>query len=169
VSEYLVVNASPLISLARIGQIELLEKLASAVAVPQAVVSEVLAGPPGDAARLAIESGWGERVRAEAIPPPVTEWSLGAGESEVIAVALSRIGSRAILDDARGRSCAKTLRVPVVGTLGVILKSKKAGLIPSAAKLLQALREGGSYLDDTIVSAALSVVGESWNPKTHSD
>lgn len=168
-SEYLVVNASPLIALARIGRIELLEKLASTVAVPQAVVSEILAGPSDDAARRVIESGWGERVRAEAIPLEVTEWSLGPGESEVIAVALSRQGSRAILDDARGRSCAKTLRVPVVGTLGVILKSKRAGLIPSAAELLQSLREGGSYPDDALISAALSAVGESWNPRTHSD
>ncbi|HXV60334.1 MAG TPA: DUF3368 domain-containing protein [Vicinamibacteria bacterium] len=162
-SEVLVVNASPLIALAKIGRIDLLEKLASAVVVPESVVGELVAGRVGDPARKAIESGWGQRARAERIPLEITEWSLGAGESEVLAVALSRPGAVAVLDDARGRSCAKTLGVPVVGTLGLILKSKRVGHIASAAELLRALRDGGSYLDDALITAALAVVGESWD------
>lgn len=162
-SDVLVVNASPVIALARIGRIELLEKLASAVVVPESVVSELVAGHPDDPARRAIESGWGERASAERIPPEITEWSLGAGESEVLAVALSRPNCVAVLDDARGRSCAKALGVPVVGTLGLILKSKRVGHIASAAELLRALRDAGSYFDDALVSAALTVVGESWD------
>ncbi len=162
-SEVLVVNASPLIALAKIGRVDLLEKLASEVVVPESVVVELTAGRPGDPARRMIESGWGQRAKAERIPPEITEWSLGAGESEVIAVALSRSGSIAVLDDARGRSCAKTLGVPVVGTLGLILKSKRVGHISSAAELLRALRDGGSFLDDAVVTAALAAVGETWH------
>jgi predicted nucleic acid-binding protein len=163
VSDVLVINASPLIALAKIGRIDLLEQLASEVVVPESVVLEIMAGRPGDAARRTIESGWGQRARAERIPPEITEWSLGAGESEVIAVALSRPGSKAVLDDARGRSCAKTLGVPVLGTLGLILKSKRVGQISSAAEILRSLRDAGSYLDDAVVTAALAAVGESWD------
>ncbi len=49
-----VVDASPLIVLARIGRLEL---LGTAIVLPAAVVAEVLVGPEDDAARRAIESG----------------------------------------------------------------------------------------------------------------
>jgi Domain of unknown function (DUF3368) len=44
----------------------------------------------------------------------------------------------------------------------LILKSKKAGHIASAAEILHALRDGGSYLDDALIAAALAAVGERW-------
>jgi predicted nucleic acid-binding protein len=52
--------------------------------------------------------------------------------------------------------------VPIVGTLGLILKCKKVGLVPSAAELLRDLQHRGSYLDDALITVALAAVGESW-------
>ena len=55
-NEQWVVNASPLIVLGKIGQLDLLTKLPQRIVVPAAVVSEIIAGPEGDAARLAIQT-----------------------------------------------------------------------------------------------------------------
>ena len=46
-----VINASPLIVLANIGQIGLLTTLADEIVIPDAVVREINAGPPNDPAR----------------------------------------------------------------------------------------------------------------------
>ncbi len=47
-----VVNASPLILLAKVGQIDLLAKLTDELVVPSAVVAEVQEGPASDPARV---------------------------------------------------------------------------------------------------------------------
>ncbi|MDM8007421.1 MAG: hypothetical protein QUV05_14880 [Phycisphaerae bacterium] len=53
-SETWVVNASPVIALARIGQLRFLEELASLLLLPEAVAAEILAGPDDDSARIAV-------------------------------------------------------------------------------------------------------------------
>ncbi len=80
--EVWVVNASPIITLAKAGHLGLVTDLAEQVLVPEAVVSEVLAGPEADPARIALERGWGQRVLVEEVPALVLEWSLGAGEAQ---------------------------------------------------------------------------------------
>lgn len=160
-----VVNASPLIALAKAGHLYVLWDQGIEVLVPQAVVEEVRAGPPADPARQALESGgvWSV-IPEEPLPMRVVEWSLGRGESAVIAAALARPGSTAILDDADGRRCARALGVPVMGTLGLVLRARSKGRIPSAAAVLKALRGAGFRLDDHVIRRALStVVGEEWD------
>lgn len=76
-----VVDASPLIPLAQAGQLALLSFLASAVVIPEAVVTEVLAGPGTDPARQDLEGGWGTRVAPAPVPARVLAWGLGAEET----------------------------------------------------------------------------------------
>jgi predicted nucleic acid-binding protein len=57
VTERWILNASPLIALAAIGQGALFSALASTVVVPAAVAEEVLAGPVEDRARQDLEAG----------------------------------------------------------------------------------------------------------------
>ena len=84
-----VLNASPVIVLAKVGALGLLEALASRVLVPEAVAAEVLAGPEADPGRTAVTGGWGQRVPHPAhVPKAVVEWGLGAGETAVLATAL---------------------------------------------------------------------------------
>jgi predicted nucleic acid-binding protein len=58
VTERWVLNASPLIVLARVGQEHLFRALADDVVVPRAVVEEIEAGPADDRARQAIAEGY---------------------------------------------------------------------------------------------------------------
>jgi predicted nucleic acid-binding protein len=48
VTDVWIVNASPLITLAKVDQIQLLQKLCRELLVPQAVVLEILAGPSSE-------------------------------------------------------------------------------------------------------------------------
>jgi predicted nucleic acid-binding protein len=160
-----VVNASPIITLAKAGHLVLMTALATEVLLPEAVVVEVLEGPGTDPARQAVEGGWGTRVAVPKVPVSVLEWGLGAGETAVLAVALARGDCTAILDDAESRRCARTLSIPVMGTLGVVVRAKKQGRIASAAMVIGALRTAGLYVDDALIARVLwESVGEVWSP-----
>jgi len=158
-----VLNASPLIVLARIGHEGLLSALADEVIVPQAVALEIQAGPRGDRARQTLTAGRFVIVSTPPPPPEILAWDLGAGETAVLSFAMAEGGWTAILDDAAARRCARSFSLPVKGTLAVVLLAKKRGLIPSAAEVLRSLRAIGFRLDDgTIRKALMRVVGEEW-------
>ena len=154
-----VVDASPLIILGQAGKLELLERLSERLVVPAAVAEEVLAGPE-DAAHRALRTGWGEQRLAD-VPEAVAEWSLGQGESAVIALALE-LGATAVLDDRSARRCARAFGVSVIGTLGVILRAKRCGLVDAAAPIIRSVLDAGLFYEDEGVRRLLEGVGECW-------
>jgi hypothetical protein len=83
--------------------------------------------------------GWIQIVSPPAPAVLRTVADLGAGEREVLAVALSLADPLVVLDDGPARRYAKFLGVPVVGTLGILLKTKAAGRIESIRPLIEEL------------------------------
>jgi predicted nucleic acid-binding protein len=162
VDELWVSDASPLIVLAKAGHAPLLEAPGRQLLIPEAVVSEVLAGPAADPGRRLLESGFGRRVVAAEIPARLLEWGLGRGETEVLAVAMENATGTAVLDDLAARRCAAALGVPVIGTLGVVVRAKRVGAIETASVVVEALRRAEFRIDDQAVRAALASVGETW-------
>ena len=67
---------------------------------------------------------------------------------------------QAVMDDLMGRKCARVLAIPMRGTVGIVLKAKKDGHIPSARSVLEELILGGMYLSRSILDKALERVGE---------
>lgn len=164
-SEVWVANASPIIVLARCSHLDLLTELSREVLIPQAVVDEIVSGSPADPARQLIESGWGARAVPRLVSPELLEWGLGPGETSVLALAQERAPAVALLDDAAARTCAKAIGVPVIGSLGIIVRAKKQGLLPSAAEAVRTLRDTGLYLDNETIHRALQLIGEIWDPE----
>lgn len=163
VAEKWVINASPIIALARVGQVELLLHLPQQSILPQAVKEELLHAPEGDPARRAVESGLFEIVEIVSPPPEILAWDLGKGETAVLSYALSNPDWVAVLDDNAARRCARSLSITLTGTLSVVILAKQFGLIESAAQVLQALRSNEFRLDDKVIRNALKrTVGEKW-------
>jgi predicted nucleic acid-binding protein len=161
VAERAVVNASPLIFLARAGLIDLLQLVSSEVIVPEPVASEIeVRGKSDPTARALTDTSWLVVTQTPQIPPEIQEWGLGPGESSVIAWAHGHQGSEAIIDDLAGRRCAAAFNIPVRGTLGIVLIAKQRGEITSARQILYQLRQAGMYLSDRVLNAALAKVGE---------
>lgn len=85
-SEAWVVNASPLILFSRIARLDLIERLAPAILVPNAVIEEVRAGQREDRkAATALEGAGRYRVENVTVAASMEHWDLGSGESQVIA------------------------------------------------------------------------------------
>lgn len=154
-----VVNASPLIVLARAGRVELLLLLGERIVVPDPVADEVTVHSD-EAARAIANHAWLEQTPAAPISPTVAAWDLGRGESAVLSWAAAHPGSIAVLDDYAARTCAEVLGVPIVGTLGLALRAKMCGRVPAARSLVDELRRAGLYLSDKLIDDALSLVGE---------
>ncbi len=154
-------NTSPLLYLHLVGQLELLPKLYGEVIVPPAVQFELDQGNrQGVNVPLLNKLPWIRivPVQSRLMLPLVTD--LGAGEMEVIGLALEHPGSRVILDDQLGRTIAKLNQITVTGTLGVVLKAKQEGLLSQVRPVVYHLRIAGLWLDNRLVEWVLSEANE---------
>ncbi|OFW32931.1 MAG: hypothetical protein A3G76_11680 [Acidobacteria bacterium RIFCSPLOWO2_12_FULL_65_11] len=159
-SEAWVVNASPLILFSRIGRLDLIERLAPAILIPNAVIEEVRAGQQKDrSAATALK--WAERYRVDnvTVVASIEPWDLGLGESQVIA---HSVGAPrwAALDDRAARRCAVAHGVSVIGSLGVVLRAKKSLHVDRARPVVQELIAAGMFLEDEFVDRVLESIGE---------
>lgn len=155
----LVVNASPMILLGKVGRVELLRQLCDKVTVPEGVVAEISVDSE-DAASRALEScTWLRRV-AVSIPDSITAWDLGRGESEVISYALSQPSYRPLLDDAEGKACALAFGLKPLGTGGLLILAKRAGLLNLVRAVLDDMRAEGLWLSDNVYKSILQIAGE---------
>jgi predicted nucleic acid-binding protein len=154
-----VVNASPLIVLARAGRLDLLLLLGDRIVVPDVVAEEVKAHSD-EAARALASHAWLVRSPAEPLSATIAAWDLGRGESAVLSWAAAHPGCLAVIDDYAARTCAEVLGIPVIGTLGLALRAKIRGRVAAARPLIEELRRAGLYLSDKLIDDALSLVGE---------
>lgn len=157
----LVVNSGPLISLARIGQLELLPDLFAEIAVPRAVFEEVTQDKTQPGAEAVAGAEWLRvlEVRDIAAVERLSS-SLGAGESEVLVLA-QEVGATAAIDEQRGRKRAVALGVPQTGTVGILLLAKRRGLIAAVTPLLDQLIANGVRLSGRLYDEARHLAGES--------
>jgi predicted nucleic acid-binding protein len=81
------------------------------------------------------------------------------GEAEAIALAAERRW-RIVLDDRRARDVAQRMELKVIGTVGLLIRAKRAGLLPWIKPLLNELTEKGFHLSETLKREALRLVGE---------
>jgi len=159
VPDRIVVNASPLIVLARAQRIELLTLVGTPIHVPESVSNEVRAHSD-DATRALNTVAWLQTVPDAEMLPMVRSWDLGAGESAVLEWAQTNRPARAIIDDYAARELASVLAVRFTGTLGLALLAKQRGMVSFARPLIEELARAGLYLSEPIVERALRLVGE---------
>ena len=156
-----VVNASPLILLGKVDQLQLLRNQSDELIIPHGVAQEVRVQPEGERLFEQLLSPPVARIESEvAIPQEVAVWNLGHGESEVLAQAMVKRPSRVVVDDLEARRCAETLGVGVIGTLGVVLRARRKGLISAARPVVTRLREVGLYVSDDLVEKVLAHLNE---------
>ena len=156
-----IANASPLILLGKVGRLSLLDELTDRLLIPESVAAEVAREPDGE--RALAETTRFKQCRVVPslqVPPEVEAWDLGPGESQVLALSISTPGSRAVLDDLAARRCAQSYGLPVIRTLGVVLRARRLGRIPSARPLVEELRRNGLYLSESLVESALARLEE---------
>jgi hypothetical protein len=156
-SEPIAVNTGPLIALSACGALHLLGALHAPVLVAEAVLAEFLRGgkekPP-----LGLT---GFEVHPLATPvPALLKEHLGVGEAAAIAIALERSVPLVAIDERRGRMVARALGLRVTGSVGILLRAKREGLIPAIKPHLDAMRAAGVWLGARLSTEALREANE---------
>ncbi|GIV07279.1 MAG: DUF3368 domain-containing protein [Fimbriimonadales bacterium] len=155
-----VVDASPLILLAKVEALELLRLGVEQVWAPSEVLAEVAHG--ADAAADTIQracADWLQTCHVRVSVPLLRE-ALGMGERALLEQALALERVQVVSDDLAARRAALELGLVPIGTLGILLAAKRLGAIPSVAFYLNALREAGMYLSPWRVERVLIEAGE---------
>jgi len=159
----LVLDASPLIALARIGSLDLFRQLADQIIIPEAVYAESVNCPAGRPGSIEIaQADWivhrkvENRARVEQLHARI-----GLGEAEAITL-VQEIGTDAIvvLDDATARRIAEQEGCRVVGLLGLLVVAKQRGLLAAVRPLLDAMRNSGFFVSDELYTIILRQVAE---------
>ena len=159
-AESWVINASPVILLAKAGLVERVSSLADRLVVPRPVVEEILR-VRDDAAAL-----WLRAAGKQFVQPAVAELTelanseIGSGERSVISWAAAHRGFIAVLDDREARGMAQRLGINVIGTVGVVLRLKKAGLVSDVKSHLLEIKKVGGFISDELLREALRSAGE---------
>jgi predicted nucleic acid-binding protein len=166
-----IADASPLIALALIDRLPLLQALFGAVKVVPAVYQEVMTGTfeqTEHAIANAVQQGWLELVTEDvpvfqALPAAaMLHWMhLDPGEAAGISFAMRAPSQHTVLiDELAGRGVCQTLGLHRMGTAAVIGLAKERGLISSAKVELARLHAAGFWMSAHLVRKVLARVGE---------
>lgn len=88
------------------------------------------------------------------------EDKLDKGEASSLALALEIANSTLIIDEIKGRKIAQSLKVNIIGTLGVLVLAKKQGVIHDLIGTLLRLVNSGFRMSDLMINKIIEEYGE---------
>lgn len=147
--EPVVVDSTCLIGLEQIGRLDLLPNLFEPICAPPEVQRE-----------SGFSSEW-LRIETPANPDFISALKVMVddGEAEAIALAVER-NWKIVLDDRRARDLAQRLGLKIIGTVGILVRAKRSGLLPWINPLLNELTNKGFHLSEDLKREALRMAGE---------
>lgn len=157
-----IVNSTPLIVLANVNKLELLQQLYGRIIVPQAVYDEVTAKPHSLSSLTVAQSHWivVEQISNQA-EKKMYQAKLHAGEVEVMILAQENPqADLVILDDNAAKKTAKYLGLKVTGTLGILVKAKEQNFLEEIRPVLDEIIANGFYISKTLYHLVLQQAGE---------
>lgn len=139
----IIADAGPLIALAQIEQLQVLQALFRTVTLPEAVWLETQAKETKDSQRIAVavEQGWLSIASVEI--QRHFPLSLHDGESEALQIACNEGSALLILDDQLARREAARLNLNFIGTVKVLSLAEQRGLIDSASASIEQMQGYG--------------------------
>ncbi len=124
-------DTSCLILLDKIGELEILHKLFGTIITTTEVANEFGLPLPY----------WVEiKQPSDNNYQSIIEASVDKGEASAIALAIELDDCLLIIDDLKGRKFANQIGLTIIGTIGIIVDAKLAGIIPSVKPILTKIK-----------------------------
>ncbi len=144
-------DTSCLILLDKIGELVILNKLFGTIITTSEVADEF--GQP--------LPSWIEiKQPADKKYQSIIEASVDKGEASAIALAIELDDCLLIIDDLKGRKFANQIGLTIIGTIGVIVDAKLAGIIPSVKPVIEKIRSTNFRITDQLEAIILKRAGE---------
>lgn len=147
----IIADTSCFILLSNIGELDLLHKVYGQITTTAEIANEYGEKLPD----------WIDiRDVTDKYRQQLLEMHIDNGESSAITLALETPDSTLILDDYKARRIAEKLNLSYTGTIGVIIKSKLLGIIPSIKPILGKIRKTDFRISIEIEFQALNEANE---------
>lgn len=156
-------NATPLIAFSRIGRLSLLrEVIGESLVIPAAVAEEISDYDQGAKGSIVLANERWIEVGAVSDEQQVRLLlpTLDRGEAEVIALGLERRAKLLLIDELIGRKVAESLGLPITGSVGILIRAKREGLIQAVKPPLLQMQSRGIHFSESFIRAVLQEVGE---------
>lgn len=147
----IIADTSCFIVLSKIGELDLLKKLYGQIVTTSAIAEEFGSLLPDWIIIKKVTNRYSQKI---------LELQIDKGESSAIALALELHDCTLILDDFKARKIAKNLGLKFTGTIGVIIKAKIDGIIPSIIPYMEKIKETNFRISAETELQALKESGE---------
>lgn len=156
----IVSNTTPILSFIKIDRLDILRTLYKEILIPEAVYRELEEGKNKYYVNISNEN-WIKifTVKNKNFVEQLEE-ELDRGEAEAIALSLEISADLLLIDEKIGRKFAEENGLKITGTIGILLKAKKKGIIKEVKPLIYELIEKGNYYKDTFIKIILKQAGE---------
>ena len=153
-------NTTPIISLLKVGKLEILKELYQELFIPYEVYLEIEAGKNKEYYTDLTKVEWIRVVKIQSEKSLLFFLDLDKGEAEAIVLANEVNADLIILDETLGRFHAKHVGLNVTGTIGVLLKAKETGIIDKIKPVLYELLLKGIWLSEKLIKQTLAKASE---------
>lgn len=136
-----IADASCLILLTNLGQLDTLGKLYGDIWITEAVLAEY---------RLSLPTFISIKNPTDQARLNLLLQTLDQGEASSIALAIEHPGCKIIIDEKKGRRVALSFGLDLIGTLGVLTDAAQGNLITINARLVEKLEAVGFHLSDQL-------------------
>jgi predicted nucleic acid-binding protein len=153
-------NASPLITLSKIGALHILPELFGKLIVATEVFHEVTVIGAGRPGASDVQSAPWIEVKSYTNSAEFARWrtqyGLGAGETATILLARELSAHLAIIDERTARALARGLGLSVMGCVGILESAARKNLMADLRSTYQQLLASGTYIDRAILNRSLT-------------
>lgn len=152
----IVADTTPLISLMKIGRLDLIHDLFGEILIPNAVYEELTGNPrfPEESKQIQ-QCQYIKRTKIEdirAVDLLSRSSGLDIGESEAIVLSDSMKASLLLMDEVKGRRVAKRMGINLMGTVGILAIAYKDDLMTSEDILncIDILKKEGRHISNEL-------------------
>ena len=157
-------DTTPLISLMKIGHLDLIEQMFGEIYIPDAVYSELVCNPRFEKETQQIrKSPFIKRMIVEDVKAVALlrmSSGLDIGESEAIILSTSCGADLLLMDEAKGRQVAKQRGIHLMGTVGMLRAAYDDKLMSGKEieDCITVLRLTGRYISDKLFTQLLDTI-----------
>ncbi len=155
-------DSSPLITLAKIGRLDVLNHLYQTITITPQVYEEVVlhgSGLKGSAEVATCK--WIEVKSIEnvgALAAAREKFGLGIGETSAIILGWELSASLVLIDEIKARKVAREYGMAVLGCVGILEDAFRSHLLSDLARAYRQLISAGAYIDRKILENSLEAL-----------